>query len=275
MLELPEATVVSRQLNDVVKGKRIKQVVAAATKHGFAFYYGEPSDYDALLRGRTIGEAKPYGCRVEISAEGAVLNFGDGVNLRYYGAGAKLPDKHQMLVVFDDDSALVGTVAMYGGLWAFPHGAMDDNFYYKVAKEAVPPLSAAFDFNYFQTLFNEKGLKMTAKAFLATEQRIPGLGNGVLHDILLNAKIHPKRKMNTLSDRERQELFGSVKSTLSAMTEGGGRDTERDLFGAQGGYKTKLSANNKWLLCPNCGSAVRKEAYLGGSIYYCTDCQKL
>jgi len=274
MLEIPETVVISRQLNNTIKGKRIREVVATASKHGFAWYYGEPSAYDAFLRGRTIGDTKPYGGRVEISAGGAVLSFGDGVNLRYYEAGAKLPDKHQILVVFEDGSVLVGTVAMYGGLWAFPEGAMDDNFYHKAAKEAVPPLSDAFDYDYFQTLFDEKGLKMSAKAFLATEQRIPGLGNGVLHDILLNANIHPKTRVSTLSTEQRRRLFDSVKSTLSAMTDGGGRDTERDLFGVQGGYKTKLSSNNRALICPDCGGAVRKEAYLGGSIYYCTSCQR-
>ena len=275
MLEIPETIILSRQLNNAIKGKRIKEVVAAKSKHGFAWYYGDPAAYGALLNERTIGDTKPYGGRVEIAVGGAVLHFGDGVNLRYYEAGARLPDKHQLLVVFDDGSALVGTIAMYGGLWAFPEGAMDDNFYYKAAKEAVSPLSDAFDYDYFQTFFDEKGLKMTAKAFLATEQRFPGLGNGVLHDILLNAKIHPKRKMNSLSDAERRGLFDSIKSTLSAMLECCGRDTERDLFGVQGGYKTKLSPKNKSLTCPDCGGAVRKEAYLGGSIYYCTGCQKL
>jgi len=275
MLEIPEAIVLSRQLNQTIKGKRIKEVIAAASKHGFAWYYGEPDAYDVLLRGRIVGDAKPYGGRVEISAGGAGLHFGDGVALRYYEPDAKLPDKHQMLVVFEDGSALVGTVAMYGGLWAFPDGAMDDNFYYKAAKDAVPPLSDAFSYDYFQKFFDEKGLKMTAKAFLATEQRIPGLGNGVLHDILLNAKIHPKRKMNTLSPEERRAIFDSIKSTLSAMASGGGRDTERDLFGVSGGYQTRLSSNNKLLTCPNCGGSVKKEAYLGGSIYFCISCQKL
>jgi len=275
MLEIPETIVISKQLNKVIKGKRIKEAVAASTKHGFAWYFGEPSAYGSLLNGRTVENVEYFGSRVEIIAEGAALNLGEGVNLRYYEAGTKLPDKHQMLVVFEDDSALVGTVAMYGGIWAFPAGAMDDNFYYKVAKDAVPPLSDAFDYGYFQKFFDEKGLKMSAKAFLATEQRIPGLGNGVLQDILLNAKIHPKRKMNTLSDEQRRELFDSMKATLSAMLEGGGRDTERDLFGGQGGYKTKLSANNKTLTCLDCGGAVKKEAYLGDSIYYCTYCQKL
>ena len=274
MIEIPEAIVLSRQLNETITGKKIAGVIAAGSPHKFAWFFGEPSEYDALLRGRMIGKTAAYGCRVEIEAEGAFLHFGDGVILRYYEAGEKLPAKHQLLITFDDDTALVGTVAMYGGLWAFPEGAMDDNFYYVAAKNAVPPLSEAFDYAYFQTLFSEKSLKMSAKAFLATEQRIPGLGNGVLQDILLNAKIHPKKKMDTMSDEQRRGIFDSVKSTLAAMTDGGGRDTERDLFGNQGGYKTRLSKHNSLLLCPDCGGAVKKEAYMGGSVYFCENCQE-
>jgi formamidopyrimidine-DNA glycosylase len=44
--------------------------------------------------------------------------------------------------------------------------------------------------------------KLSLKAALATEQRIPGLGNGSLQDILWQAHLHPKRKTNTLSDEE-------------------------------------------------------------------------
>jgi len=274
MLEIPEAIVISNQLNRTIKGKRIKEVVVAASPHKFAWYYGDPAKYDALLRGRTIGIACAYGGRIEIEADGAVLHFGDGVNLRYYEPGEKLPAKHQLLIMFADSSALAGTVAMYGGLWAFPAGAMDDNFCHTAAKEAVSPLYDDFDYEYFLTLLNEKSLKMSAKAFIATEQRIPGLGNGVLQDILLNAKIHPKRKMNTLPDEQRRELFNSIKSTLAEMVNDGGRDTEKDLFGNPGGYETKLSKLTALSLCRNCGGAVKKEAYMGGSIYYCEQCQK-
>ena len=280
MIEIPEAIVISRQMNETLTGKRIKSVVAAASPHKFAWFFGEPSEYDPLLRGRTLGSAAPYGGRVEISAESAdgkspaVLHFGDGVILRYYDAGEKLPEKHQLMVTFDDGTALVGTIAMYGGMWAFPAGSMDADFYYMMAKDAFPPLSERFDFDYFLTLFDEKSEKMSAKAFLATEQRIPGLGNGVLQDILLNAKIHPKKKMNTLSEGQRRTVFDNIKRTLSAMTDGGGRDTERDLFGNPGGYKTKLSKNNSLMICPDCGGAVKKETYMGGSVYYCDVCQE-
>jgi len=275
MLEIPEAIVISRQLDQTVKGKRIKEVVVAASPHKFAWYFGEPSEYDTLLSGRTIEAAFSYGGRIEMPAEDATLQFGDGVNLRYYEADEKHPAKHQLLLAFDDGSALAATVAMYGMLFAYPsHTNMDDDFYYKAAKEAVSPLSDGFDYPYFQTLFDEKSLKMSAKAFLATEQRIPGLGNGVLQDILLNAKIHPKKKINTLSEGQRQALFDSLKSTLMEMTDTGGRDTERDLFGAIGGYQTKLGKNNKLMICPNCGGAVKKESYMGGSIYFCEACQE-
>jgi len=274
MIEIPEAIVISQQLNENISGKRIKRVIAAASPHKFAWFFGEPSEYDSLLRGRTIENTMPYGGRVEIRAEGAMLHFGDGVFLRFYEAGEKLPEKHQLMVMFNDNTALIGTVAMYGGLWAYPIGGMDDNIYYKAAKTAIPPLSDKFDYEYFITLFDEKSTKMSAKAFLATEQRIPGLGNGVLQDILLNAKIHPKKKMNTLSDEQRNRVFGSIKLTLADMTNGGGRDTDRDLFGNFGGYKTKLSKKNSLLICPVCGGTVKKEAYLGGSVYYCEKCQE-
>ena len=53
----------------------------------------------------------------------------------------------------------------------------------------------------------------------------------------------------------------------------GGRDTERDLFGCFGGYKTRLSKNTVDTACEICGGTIKKEAYMGGSIYYCGGCQ--
>ena len=99
------------------------------------------------------------------------------------------------------------------------------------------------------------------------------MGNGVLQDVLWNARIHPKRKLETLNAREQKKLYASVKSTLLAMWKQGGRDTEKDLFGEKGGYKTILSANTLKDPCPACGGGIIREAYLGGNIYFCPVCQ--
>lgn len=80
MIEIPEASVLSDQLNQTVKGKTIKNTVAASSPHKFAWFFGEPSGYHALLQGRTIEKTVPYSGRIEIEVQGAVLHFGDGVN---------------------------------------------------------------------------------------------------------------------------------------------------------------------------------------------------
>jgi formamidopyrimidine-DNA glycosylase len=274
MIELPEATVLAKQIGEALTGKRIKKVTAAKSPHKFAWYYDDPKEYHGLLVGKTIGTAASYGGLVEISASETTLLFGDGVNLRYYETEEALPDKHQLWIKFEDGSSLVGSVRMYGGLWAFPTGRFD-NKYYKMSKEKISPLSAAFSRTYFDSLFSEKTYKLSLKAFLATDQRIPGLGNGVLQDILFNANMHPKKKIKTLSNKDRQELLDSLKLTLTQMVDGGGRDTETDLHGRLGGYKTVLSRNTVNKPCLVCGTVIKKAAYMGGSIYFCPTCQKI
>lgn len=274
MIELPEAAVLAKQIDETVVGKKIKDVIAARTPHKLAWYFGDPQEYKSLLVDKVISEATSYGGQVEITAGKAKLLFSDGVNLRYYNNGAKPPEKHQLLLEFDDGSYLVGWVQMYGGLSAFPEGE-NDNKYYLIAKEKPSPLSDEFDEAYFKSLFDGSTDKLSLKAFLATEQRIPGLGNGVLQDILFNSKMHPKKKAGTLSAADQRVLFQSIKNTLTEMTVKGGRDTENDLFGKPGAYGTRLSKNTVGKHCPTCGTIIQKEAYLGGSIYYCAGCQSI
>lgn len=272
MLEIPEAAVLAQQIKQTISGKTIQQVTAAQSPHKFAWYSGDPAAYPGRLAGKTIKSAAARGGMVEIEAGDAVLLFSDGVNLRWHASPAEQPPKHQLLLEFDDGSALSASVAMYGGLLCFQQGT-SDNPYYLVALGKPSPLGEAFTPEYFSGLFTPEMDKLPLKGFLATEQRIPGLGNGVLQDILYNARLHPKRKVNTLSAGQRESLFEAVSATLRAMTLGGGRDTERDLFGNEGGYATKMSKNTVGKPCPVCGSLILKEAYMGGSIYTCPGCQ--
>jgi formamidopyrimidine-DNA glycosylase len=275
MIELPEAVNLASQITDTIAGKRIAVVIAAHTPHKLAWYYGEPTTYTDLLVGRVIGKASPFGSMVEIKVENANILFGEGVGIRFHGKNERHPAKHQLLIEFDDRSAISASVQMYGGLGAFLDGELD-NPYYRVAREKPSPLSPAFDKAYFDRIIGEdEAQKLSLKALLATNQRIPGLGNGVLQDILFNAKMHPKKKVNTLSDEDREVLFNSVRTTISMMTTQGGRDTELDLFGHPGGYKTMLCKNTVGKPCPLCGTTLKKEAYMGGSVYYCEKCQTL
>jgi len=265
----------SRQICEVLKGKKIAGGIVGHTPHKLSWFYGDPENFKSLLQGRKIDGAAGVGGLVEIKAGGANILFGDGANIRYHAPGASRPSKHQMLLEFEDRSAITAAVQMYGGMGAFEEGGLD-NPYYLVAKKKPSPLSAAFDEDYFHSIFAAPSAgKLSLKALLATEQRIPGLGNGVLQDILFNSRMHPKKKVGSMSDDDESVLFKSVKGTLAMMAEKGGRDTEMDIFGRNGGYRTVLSKNTAKAPCPVCGSSVQKEAYLGGSIYYCQKCQRM
>ncbi|WP_438448022.1 hypothetical protein [Gorillibacterium sp. sgz5001074] len=275
MLEWPEAATLAGQMNRVLADKRIRKVTTGHSPHKWAWFHGDPGEYGGRLEGRRIQDAASYGGMVEIRAEGAYLLFGEGVSLRYHEDGARRPDKHQLLVELEDGSALSASVQMYGGLWCFEEGTFD-NPYYRLAQEKPSPLSDAFDAAYWERLVEEPAVqKLSAKALLATEQRIPGLGNGVLQDILHHAGIHPKKKVLAFSSAEKYTLYIAVRTILGRMADQGGRDTETDLFGSPGGYATVMSKRTVGGSCPRCGGTIRKEAYLGGAVYYCGDCQTI
>lgn len=274
MLELPEAQIIAEQLTCTIKGKEITDVIVNYSPHKFAWFYKDPEDYPNLLTGKKIDFAIANGGQVEIFAGDTRMAFTDGANIRYIETGGKLPVKHQLLIGFADDSCIVVTVQMYGGLWCFGEGQLDHP-YYLVAKEKPNVLSDQFSENYFLHLTNQEDMqKKSLKAMLATGQSVPGLGNGVLQDILYNAELHPRRKISALSDEDKRRLFRCLKETLREMYSQGGRDTEKDLFGAKGRYVTQLSKNTLGTSCCRCGGTILKDNYLGGSIYYCSGCQK-
>jgi len=275
MIEIPEAFNLAGQLRETVNGRRIAGVVVGQTPHGLAWYYGDQTRFHDVLKGKEIDGAVGHGGLVEISAGDASILFGDGMNIRYQGNAEERPAKHQLLLEFEDGTSLSATVQMYGGVGAFLKGSLD-NPYYKVAKEKPSPLSKTFDEEHFHSIASAPGAeKLSLKALLATEQRIPGLGNGVLQDILFKARMHPKRKVGSLVEKEVDALFVSVKETLASMANGGGRDTESDLFGRPGRYRTVLCKNTAGKPCPICQGPISKESYLGGSVYFCRSCQRL
>ena len=276
MLEIPEAITIARQLQTALAGKSVESAIAAASPHKFAWYHGDPADYPARLSGNSFVSAEAYGGMVQVNLSRASLLFSDGVNLRFIESGTAAPAKHQLLLTFADGSALSASVQMYGGLLCWDAGEELDNSYYAVACEKPSPLNDdSFTEAYFLLLLaGEAVQKLSLKAALATEQRIPGLGNGVLQDILWNARLSPKRKVNSLTAHETHTLFTALKHTLVVMTRLGGRDTEKDLFGNPGGYLTIMSAKNNGAPCPNCGTPITKEVYMGGSVYFCRDCQR-
>lgn len=273
MIELPEAAALAGQVTTTLAGRTVVDAEAGHTPHKLTWFSGDTTEYRRLLAGRTITGARGVAGHLQLEAGDLRIVLSDGAYPRWYAPGEALPDRHQLRLTFDDGSALLVSVAMYGGVQVFLEGA-NENPYYQVALAKPSPLTPAFDAAWFDGLLAADGVgRLSMKAFLATEQRIPGLGNGVLQDILWTAALHPRRTVGSLSDAEQAGLFDAVVGTLTAMAAGGGRDTERDLLGRPGGYATVMSRATLELPCPRCGGRRVKEPYLGGAVYFCAGCQ--
>jgi len=272
MIELPESLRLAEQIEENLLGKIVMNVSANKSPHKFAWFSGDPALYHEKLAGKAVTGANSYGGLAEVVFDDLSLVVGDGTNIRFYAQDEKLPDKHQLHIEFDDFSSIICSVQMYGAMWLISGEGWFEGYFHS-SKTKISPVSDENTEEYFFGLMNSVKQNYSIKAFLATEQRYPGLGNGVLQDILFNAKVHPRRKLETLTQNEKEAVYHSVRQTLLEMITGGGRDTEKDIFGCPGGYKTKFSAKTKEQPCPVCGDTIVREAFLGGNVYFCPTCQ--
>ncbi len=272
MLEIPECKNLVKQIKSTLINKKIIEVIVANNPHKFAFFYDDITTYKKQLLNKCITDCRCFGGQLEILIEDKSLLLSEGINLRYQTKEKALPKKHQLFIGFDDESCVFLTISMYGFIGVFDTGTYD-NQYYTIACSKPDIESDTFDEAYFLDLLATQDEKTSIKAALATKQSIPGLGNGILQDILFNAKINPKTRLDKIDLAKRKELFKALKETVNEMIQKGGRDIESDLFGVSGFYQTKMSSKTLTVPCSLCYNTIIKEAYLGGNVYYCPVCQ--
>jgi len=276
MIELPEAITFARQFNVEIQGKQIAEANLGNAPHKFAFYSKTPKEYASILPGKTIGEAYSDASMIRLPAEpGYELIFGEGgERILYHPAEGKLPKKYQFYMRFEDDTSITITISGWGAaLLLTPQEAKTHQL---VGPRRISPLDQEFTLKYFLNLFTEipPNDGRSIKYFLITKPKVAGVGNGVLQDILWRAKIHPRRRVLDINDDEQVTLYHALRDTLQEMVDGGGRDTEYDLYNQRGSYLKILHSKVVDQPCPECGTPIEKNQYLGGAIYFCPECQK-
>jgi formamidopyrimidine-DNA glycosylase len=294
-MSIAENQVISNQLQNAVVGKTIVKTVANQNPHSFVWFAAEPQfvfaapdishkeakKYDKLLTGRKIKNSDvhfgSYSTYNFLYIGDRALMF--SLPTRYYVAGEKQPKRHQLHLTFDDGSSLELCGSLGGMIYLFRVNKEG------LAVDYLPPsfpsvLSKEFSQAFFLKFIRNTDLSKlqpakTVKCFLATKNRIPGLDNAILHEILWEARVNPKSVMAALGQNDYKRLYTAIKKVFPAVIKAGGRDTEKDIFGNFGGYVTKASRNTLGKPCGRCGEPIMKESYLGGVVYYCPSCQPI
>ena len=275
MFELPEVTLLARQINSTLTGKTVRSGNLGNSPHKFVWYNRSEAEFAALSAGKTVGETFSRGRWLFIPLEpGYFLLFGEfGGKLLYHPAGEKPPKKIHLQVDFEDGSYLTELTQMWGAMELHTDEDVWEREYIKDMR--IPPLDDEFTFAYFEQLIEtaSREQKTSAKGLLTQNQLIPGLGNACAQDILFNAKVHPKQNIATMPPETRRNLYVAILTTLKAIIDGGGRYDEVDLFGNKGGYIRLMDKNTVGKPCPVCGTPIEKFAYLGGACTVCPTCQ--
>ncbi|MFH1086587.1 MAG: DNA-formamidopyrimidine glycosylase family protein [Chloroflexota bacterium] len=277
MIELPEAIIIARQINAELAGKQIAAAVHMQSPHKFAFISGRtPEEHAAILQGRTLGAAVASGSSIVLdTAPGYKLVFGcGGERIVYHTSAATLPKKHQLLLRFADDTYLTVTVQGWGNVFLLTDE--EARTHRHVGFDRLGALHDAFTSAYWEGLFATlpPDDKRAIKYFLISEPGVWGLGNGYLQDILFHARLHPRHRAADVTTDERRALYTVLRETLQRAVDLGGRDSERDLHDHPGGYARLMDSTTAGQPCPACGAPIEKISFLGGTCYFCPQCQK-
>jgi formamidopyrimidine-DNA glycosylase len=116
----------------------------------------------------------------------------------------------------------------------------------------------------------------TLKTFLLDQDRIAGIGNFYIHDILFQARLHPLRLIQTLSSDEINALTVAIHERLQLSINKGGFFYEMDLYGQKGGFvMTDLVIGYKENQpCPVCSTTIQKIKTGSTHSFICPNCQK-
>jgi len=276
MIEHPEAVTIAGQIAGTLVGKRIRSAMRGNAPHKWAFYSRPAEEYAAILQDQTIAGAEPSGSLifVRISSGHTLVLGGGGERILYHASADTVPQKHQLLLHFADDTFLTVNVQGWGSCRLYTPEELDKDWWY--CKRTLEPTDAGFTREYFEGLFAtlKPDDSCSVKLFLISEPGVWGMGNGYLQDILLAARLHPRCRAVDLSKSQRRALHKAILQTIKRAVRLHGRTDEHDLFGETGGYERVLSSSAAGLPCPACGqAAIVKESFLGGAIYTCPQCQ--
>ncbi|MBV9454554.1 MAG: bifunctional DNA-formamidopyrimidine glycosylase/DNA-(apurinic or apyrimidinic site) lyase [Rubrobacter sp.] len=136
------------------------------------------------------------------------------------------------------------------------------------------PLENSFDAQYLHRKLSSR--KAQIKALLLDQKVVSGIGNIYVDEILYDARVHPRRKTNTLSAEEWDALCAAIRRNLRAGIEHRGTTVRlyRDVLGRPGEHQNYLRVFEKHgEPCARCGSMVLREKVGGRPTHFCPTCQ--
>jgi formamidopyrimidine-DNA glycosylase len=270
-MEFPEIKRITRQLNDVLRGKRFIDITLndqndELIKWGFVNLH----KHDVV--GLTVEEVAQRGIYSIIRFEqNENLVLGDLLGkILYHPNKSRLPNKYTTLFSLSDKSYLSLHVETYG--FAYALNDNDLNNHKVFSNQGLTPEDEGFSYGYFEEVL-KKFSRFHVKKLQHVPEFISGFQNGYMQDIFLCAGILPYRKISRLTEEEKEKLYKCMVGIITEAVEMEGSTDEVDIFGHPGRYRRMIGLRIKNRICPRCGDIFISKKILGSPSYFCMSCQ--
>jgi formamidopyrimidine-DNA glycosylase len=272
--ELPETETIARDLDRLISGARIADVVV--TK-GDVLREVAPWDLARRTRDTTIARCWRRAKLVVID-----LSSGDRIVVQPRFTGAVIVDDGNLPDVLREYSTLefrlvdgrtihyrdirrLGTVTLMS----------PERFQSYSSALGIEPLDPAFSGEHLSGLL--RGSRQAVKKFLMDQRMVVGVGNIYANEALWRARIDPSREARRVKREEAVALRDAIVSVLTESIAARGTSFRdyRDASGNRGGFVDQLAAYGRGgLPCVRCGAKlIDTHAVDGRTTVFCARCQ--
>jgi formamidopyrimidine-DNA glycosylase len=268
MPELPEMTLLARQMNAELVGKTIAGVEVLQPK----CLNVPPETFAAALTGARLLAVTNRGkwLFAETDRGWLLFNLGMGGEILLTSRAA-LPDKHRLVFDFTDGACLSVNFWWFGYAHYVRPGELADHG----MTAGLGPNALDLSTDDLAALL--RGRKGRVKTLLLDQDVMAGIGNSYVHDILFRARLHPLRNAAGLTLGEVNALADAIQEILRKSIAKGGAFYEVDLYGLKGGFTLDdiLIGYKEDQPCPTCAAPIEKIKTGSTSSFICPCCQPL
>ncbi len=280
MPELPEVETIRKGLDKYLVGHKILGVDVKLPK----MFTGDPKN----VIGAKVKEARRFG-------KGLVIDLSNGYSLAihvkltgqliYRGVETKNIEVSKQKVgsvpnnfthvIFDLDSGAKlynNDQRRFGWIKVVKTDQVGELSYFKgIGPEPFKDLT----YSKFKAIVGVSAVAI--KPLLMDQKRIGGIGNIYSNDALFLAGIDPRRKANTLSEKECVKLYRCIHKVMERGFKYGGASELSfvNVLGQEGQYQRhSLVYGKKGKECPNGNGKIQKIFLAGRGTFFCIACQR-
>jgi formamidopyrimidine-DNA glycosylase len=284
-MEYPEIVCMRDQMRETLFGKRIEHALVV-----------DKSEYEGTIRASLLTQSPEAfqdglkgGALVAVDSVSQTLLLRTDVGftlslgaiygaIRYHPTHETLPKKKRPCLQLDfaDGTHLTVVVNLFGTIRILNEAERDAYLTGRDPRLVTPDSERFTPEGFREALARLAIARLSAKKLLTSRMPIyyvDGLGGGYVGEILYRARIHPRRKLCSLTEDGQLAYYEAIKQVSTEAIERGGRWNERDLYGTPGGFVPHVCRGTLGQPCPECATPIERIRFEGGYTYLCPGCQ--